>query len=269
MKKNNIKILAFAMTLCVSTTLSACATNIVDTQEANKVTSNSLISEEQAYDSSDTSSSNFTAEAYENNEAISSEEQAKDEETRRNEIAEQYSAYESYGMTYDKENDRFSYNGQIVRCFKDQLSSEDTRSFFFDGGVIDVEAIRDVNGTLTGLKQSSDADFKARTEKQEEIKAEFDAAGITGNSGSFELGDPNYRDDSLDAYATFGISFDKASDNWMYDGKIIHILYDADHNTYCDNSASDGINIKVIRDKNDNIEKLVETETQELERYVK
>lgn len=63
MKKNNIKILAFAMTLCVSTTLSACATNIVDTQEANKVTSNSLISEEQAYDSSDTSSSNLTAEA--------------------------------------------------------------------------------------------------------------------------------------------------------------------------------------------------------------
>ena len=48
--------------------------------------------------------------------------------------------------------------------------------------------------TLTGLKQSSDADFKARTEKQEEIKSELAAAGITGNSGSFELGDPNYCD---------------------------------------------------------------------------
>ena len=83
------------------------------------------------------------------------------------------------------------------------------------------------------------------------------------------MGDPNYRDDSLDAYATFGIFFDKTSDNWMYDGKIIHILYDADHNTYCDNSASDGINLKVIRDKNGNIKKLAETEAQELERYVK
>lgn len=172
-------------------------------------------------------------------------------------------------MTYDKENDRFSYNGQIVRCFKDQLSSEDTRSFFFDGGVIDVEAIRDVNGTLTGLKQSSDADFKARTEKQEEIKAEFDAAGITGNSGSFEMGDPNYRDDSLDAYTAFGVSYDKTSDNWMYEGKVIHIFYDAGHNTYCDNGASNGINLKVIRDKNGNIKKLAETEAQELERYVK
>ena len=44
----------------------------------------------------------------------------------------------------------------------------------------------------------------------------------------------------------------------MYEGKVIHIFYDAEHNTYCDNGVSNGINIKVIRDKNDNIEKLVE-----------
>ena len=142
-------------------------------------------------------------------------------------------------------------------------------SFFFEDGVVDVETIKDTNGTLTGLKQSLDADFKARTEKQEEIKSELAAAGITGNSGSFELGDPNYRDNSLDAYTTLGISYDKTSDNWIYDGKIIHILYDADNNTYCDNSANNGINLKVVRDKNGNVEKLVETEAQELERYVK
>lgn len=119
------------------------------------------------------------------------------------------------------------------------------------------------------MKQSSDADFKARTEKQEEIKAEFAAAGITGNSGSFEMGNPNYRDDSLDAYTAFGVSYDQSTQKWMYDGKIIHILYDADHNTYCDSSADDGINLKVVRDKSGNIEKLMETEAQELEQYVK
>lgn len=172
-------------------------------------------------------------------------------------------------LSYDKEKDRFFYNGQMVRYFKDQVSAENTNSFFFEDGVVDVEPRKDTNGTLTGLKQSSDADFKARTEKQEEIKAEFDAAGMTGNSGSFELGDPNYRDDSLDDYTAFGVSYDQAAQKWMYDGKIIHILYDADHNTYCDSSASDGINLKVIRDKNGNIEKLVETEAQELEQYVK
>lgn len=156
-----------------------------------------------------------------------------------------------------------------VRYFKDQVNAENANSFFFEDGVVDVELIKDVNGTLTGLKQSSGADFKARTDKQEEIKSELAAAGITGNSGSFELGDPNYRDDSLDAYTAFGVSYDKTSDNWMYEGKVIHIFYDAEHNTYCDNGVSNGINIKVIRDKNDNIEKLVETEAQELDQYVK
>ena len=228
-------------------------------------------SQEQADNSSDTlySNSSSTAQAYESDEVISSEEQAKAEEIRRSEIAEQYSIYEPYGMTYDQEKDRFFYKSQMVRYFKDQISPENANSFFYEDGVVDVEPIRDANGSLTGLKQSSDADFNARTEKQKELKEEFDAAGITGNSGSFELGDPNYRDDSLDAYTAFGVSYDQPTQKWMYDGKPIHILYDADHDTYCDNGISDGINLKVIRDKNGNIEKLVETAAQELEQYVK
>ena len=52
---------------------------------------------------------------------------------------------------------------------------------------VDVEPIKDTNGTLTGLKQSSDADFKARTEKQEEIKSELAAVGIAGNSGGIGM----------------------------------------------------------------------------------
>lgn len=55
----------------------------------------------------------------------------------------------------------------------------------------------------------------------------------------------------------------------MYDGKFIYILYGADHNTYCDSSASDGINLKVVRDKSGNIKKLMDAEAQELEQYVK
>lgn len=260
MKKRSLKIIALTMSLCMSATLGGCAANVLAGQEPA----------EQVYDSDDTSSVNSTsmAEAYENNQVISTEAQAKAEEKRRSEIAEQYSIYEPYGMTYNKEKDRFSYNGQIVRCFKDEISTENTNSFFFDDGVIDVEPIKDINGNLTGLKQSSDADFKARTEKQEEVKSEFAAAGITENSGGFELGDPNYRDDSLDAYTVFGVSYDQSTQKWTYGGKIIHILYDADYNTYCDLGASDGIDLKVIRDKNGNIERLTEVESQELEQYI-
>lgn len=271
MKKRNFKILTLTMVLCLSAALSGCAASASATPEPNKQSMTSSTPMEQAYNSGDPLSSNLTsiAEAYESDEVISLEEQAKAEEARRAEIAEQYSIYEPYGMTYDQEKDRFFYKSQMVRYFKDQISPENANSFFYEDGVVDVEPIRDANGSLTGLKQSSDADFNARTEKQKELKEEFDAAGITGNSGSFELGDPNYRDDSLDAYTAFGVSYDQPTQKWMYDGKPIHILYDADHDTYCDNGISDGINLKVIRDKNGNIEKLVETAAQELEQYVK
>ena len=86
-------------------------------------------------------------------------------------------------MTYDTEKDRFFYNEQVVRYFKDQISSNETNGFSYDDGVIDVEPIRDEAGTLTGLKQSSDADFNARTKEQESLKAELEKAGITAGSG--------------------------------------------------------------------------------------
>ena len=46
------------------------------------------------------------------NEVLSSEEQAKAEQERRAEIAEKYSIYEPYGMTYDTEKDRSSITGK-------------------------------------------------------------------------------------------------------------------------------------------------------------
>ena len=79
--------------------------------------------------------------------SLSSEEQAKAEQERRAEIAEKYSIYAPYGMTYDTEKDRFFYNGQVVRYFKDQISSNETNGFSYDDGVIDVEPIRDESGT--------------------------------------------------------------------------------------------------------------------------
>lgn len=115
----------------------------------------------------------------------------------------------------------------------------------------------DETGSLTGLKQSSDADFKARTERQEELDTEFEKAGSAGESGSFEQGDPNDCDDSLNAYTGFGVSYDKTSGHWIYDEKPIHILYDADRFTFCGEGMKDGISLNVVRSKDGNIKKLV------------
>ncbi len=84
--------------------------------------------------------------------------------------------------------------------------------------------------------------------------------------------DPNYRDDSLDAYTEFGVSYDKTSNHWMYDEKPIYILYDKERYTFCtfcDKGVSDGVCLNVVRDKGGNIEKLVSVDKRELEQFVK
>ena len=101
------------------------------------------------------------------------------------------------------------------------------------------------------------------------MKAELEKAGITAGSGSFEQGDPNYRDDSLDAYTEFGVSYDKTSNHWMYGEKPIYILYDKERYTFCDKGVSDGVCLNVVRDKGGNIEKLVSVDKRELEQFVK
>ena len=252
MKKQKITILVLGMALCSSAALGGCTARAA----ANQTEPVSTVG------------ASF-AQACENEEDLSAEEQAKAEEERRAGIAERYSTYAPYGMTYDAEKDRFFYNGQIVRYFKDQLNSDETNGFFYDDGVVDIEPIRDANGALTGLKQSSDADFNARTKEQEKVNAELEKAGITAESGSFELGDPNYREDSLDAYTDFGVSYDSASNHWVYDEKPVYILYDKNHYTFCDKSAGDGISLNVVRDQDGNIEKLVPEDRGELEQFVK
>jgi len=70
------------------------------------------------------------------------------------ELAKEYSIYESFGVTYDKDQDCFYYNGKSVRSFWDVLSSNgesltggqfsgDIRSMGSADGEIDIIAVRD------------------------------------------------------------------------------------------------------------------------------
>ena len=270
MKKQKITILLLTMALCASAASGGCAAGMPGWTEPNQSTVSQAPLEEAKDSGASVSSDGASpAQACENEEVLSSEEQARAEKERRAEIAEKYSVYTPYGMTYDVEKDRFFYNGRIVRYFRDQINSEETNGFSYDDGVIDVEAVRDANGALTGLKQSSDADFHTRTQKQEALQAELKKAGVTAESGSFEQGDPDWRDDSLDAYSEFGVSYDRTSGRWMYGQTPVYILYDRDHCTFCDKGAEGGVSLNVVRDKDGNIEKLVLEDREELEQFVK
>ena len=115
MKKQKITTLLLTMALCASAVLSGCAASAANQTEPNQSTTSSTPFEE-AKDSGTPISSDeaSSVQAYENDEVLSSEEQAKAEQERRAEIAEKYSIYEPYGMTYDTEKDCFFYNGQRI-----------------------------------------------------------------------------------------------------------------------------------------------------------
>ena len=255
MKKNKIIFLTLAITTLGMVMVPGCSKGA--TYANRQITS-----------TSPTTDTAVSVQAYESGDELSVDEQKQEENMRREEIAEQYSMYQPYGLSYDEKTDRFFYEGKMVRYFKDELRDGYLNSFFFDEGVIDVEPIRDTSGILTRLKQSSDSDFAARTKKENELKAELEKLGIVNEGTSFELGDPAYRDDSLEEYAAFGVSYDTASDTWVYEKEIIYILYDEGHNTYCNAAATSGVCLKVIRSNDNTIEKLVETNSQELEIFV-
>lgn len=182
---------------------------------------------------------------------ISPTELAKIEEQDRRYTAEKYSIYETYGLTYDIDQDRFYYNDVQVRYFVDTVDADgNLNGFSYENGGIDLKAVRNADYELIGIEPFSQADFDRRTQRILEAQNSMDALGI-GDGGSSEAGDPDWVDDSLSAYASLGIYYDKTAKTWMYQHEPIHFLYDEDGITYL-NAGSDGQNLRVVRDERGN-----------------
>ena len=59
--------------------------------------------------------------AWESSEALSGKELEERERERIRETAQAFEIYEEFGMTYDRKQNRFFYNGKMVRHFNDQI----------------------------------------------------------------------------------------------------------------------------------------------------
>ena len=205
-------------------------------------------------------------------------------------IAERFSIYEQYGMTYNQEKDLFIYDNKIVRYFNDTEAGEGytadyTKFDYADYNVaIDVVAVRDAAGKLTGLAPVSKEDFDLRTESFNELNnmqgdaqedyngvssaengnATEDSGIVEGGSGlSTEAGNPNEQDTALNEYSSYGVSYDGENKCWVYENKPIHYFSDGDYLTFSDYSedaVNNGISLEVIRNTNGEIEKIVEVE---------
>lgn len=196
-------------------------------------------------------------------------EQEKEESEQREEIAHQYSIYKKFGLSYDEEKDRFFYEGKMVRFFSDKISEENTNAFFYADGIIDLNPLRDASGKLTGLTPASETEFENHTAKQHETEEELKNAGAADIAGSFELGNPDEKDDTLSAYSDYGVSYDLSTDNWIYNDEVIHFFYDADTSmTYIDCKAADGLDLEVVRDKKGNVKKIVNMTDEEVSKIL-
>lgn len=202
--------------------------------------------------------------AFESNISLSDEEIAKQEQERKEETAKQYSVYSKYGLTYNQEKDRFFYNGQLVRYFADKLDESDSyNSFSYTDGDIDLRGVRNANYELIGVEPVSQEEYDQRTAKIQASKNDSvvqENGGILTNNGSVatEAGYPNYVDDSLNAYAVQGVSYDKDKKVWMYQNKPIRCFYDEGYITFIDVAIKDGSSLKVVRNTDGSIERLTE-----------
>lgn len=89
---------------------------------------------------------------------------------------------------------------------------------------------------------------------------EHNGNDLNGSTNASSEGDSNYVDTSLNAYLNYGVSYDKANKQWIFDNKPIHYLNDGDNATFVDNrnhATKNGISLKVIRKSNGEIDKVV------------
>lgn len=188
---------------------------------------------------------------------------------------EAFKVYAEFGLTYDADN-VFRYNGKTVRRFADAggaLSFSRIVANDYDKSV-DLIAVRDVSGKLTGMSVASREEFDQRTSRMEQSQREWEeflknnpdvtsynavdggynpsassnepgaaysnpsVTGITADTasaGSYVNAD--YVDTSLNAYIDYSVSYDATSRAWMFNGKPIDFLIDTRYQVYMNFSA--------------------------------
>ncbi len=89
-----------------------------------------------------------------------------------------FTPYVPYGLKIDKDNNCLWYEDQLVRYVMDEKES---KCFLlkYPAGTVDVIALRDTNGRLTGLRMADPAEFAQRTRDLENSKDFSWADGLT------------------------------------------------------------------------------------------
>ena len=153
---------------------------------------------------------------------------------------------------------------KVSEIYEAKDASGNTEGFSFSDGEIDIEAQRSKTYKLEGLKVLTKEEFDKNTEKLKETI-------ILNGVQSFEAGDDKVKDDTLEDYSLYGVIYDSERELWRYEDKDIYIFYDQDGYKLIqgDVNIKNSVSLKVERNQDGKIEKLVKLNENEVASYTK
>lgn len=132
-----------------------------------------------------------------------------------------YTAYEQYGLIYDKESNCYTYNGDVVRFFNDPVAGASFTNFFT--GTVDIEAERNTDNELIGIRECAKEDYDRHTKKYENSGLKSMPAGTSMESGNNMSNIHSLRD-----YEPYGVSYNSEDGYWYYNNQRICTFVDSD-----------------------------------------
>ena len=163
-----------------------------------------------------------------------------------------YRIYEEYGLTYDENSKCYTYKGNVVRFFNDPVGGASFTNFFT--GTVDIEAERDTNDKLIGIRECTKEIYDRHTEKYENSGLKSMPAGTSTESGDetanvdmirsyesygVESGDKTENRNTLQDYESYGIAYHPKDGHWYYNDQIIGMFIDIEKPIiYFDGSGS-------------------------------
>lgn len=157
-----------------------------------------------------------------------------------------YAAYADFGLRVDAVAGALYYRGARVRIFEDALPIADagvaTLEHVDPDGAVDVRALRDKSGTITGLEALTEAEFAARDlndwlQPKVELTATAEAGENLAGDGAAvsraeitcEGGEPLSPEEMQDfyaQYAPFGLEYDAQAKALKYMGRAVRSFTD-------------------------------------------
>lgn len=183
--------------------------------------------------------------------------------------------FEKYGITFDENQDKIYYNGNLVKCFIDQDKYE---NYFIIGyynsnaeSSIYLESIRDFSNNIVGIENMSseiisdfDEEFsKAKLINNENTVEKYDNLEYSYTNNSSEKKHKSRSEslkENMKPFEKYGLIYDENKDMIFYEGQAVKAFVDHKYGHenwfmvgYFDDSTESSIYLQSIRDSLDNI----------------